>query len=89
MPLRERLALEILVDDVRRAIGQHVVVLDLDDVGMVELRRDVGFALEPREDLVAAEVGVQRLDRDLLALQPRVAREIDRAHAAAPDHAPR
>jgi hypothetical protein len=40
---------------------------DLDDVGMRELRRQLGFTLEPLHDLgVAGDIGVQQLQRDRL-----------------------
>jgi hypothetical protein len=84
--LRERLALQVLEDEVRRAVGGDVEVGDVDDVGVVELRGDQRLAPEPRHDLVVGHLGVEQLDRDLLAGQPAVARDEDGAHAAAPDH---
>ncbi len=83
--LRERRALEVLEHEVGRAVGHHVVVGDADDVRMAEPGGDLGLALEAAQDLFAGEVGVQELDRDLLAGQPAMRRQEDRAHAATAD----
>ena len=59
--------------------------VDRGDVRMVERREDFGFALEAREPVgVGRERRRQDLDRDL-ALQLRVGRAIDLAHAAFAD----
>ena len=82
--LLERLALDVLEDDVR-----HPVVLarvdDLDDVRVVELRDRPRLAPEALELVgVVGDVAVHELHRDL-ALQDRVERPVDRGHAAGPD----
>jgi hypothetical protein len=52
---------------------------------MIERRQQLGFALESREPIGVAGEGLrQYFDRDL-ALQPRIARAIDFAHAARAD----
>ena len=81
----QRRTLEVVEHDVRRAVGRDVVVHHPDDVRVREARRDLGLALEPRQDLIAGQLGVEQLDRDLLAGQALVAREEHRAHAAAAD----
>ena len=60
-------------------VGQPV---DLRDIRMIERRERRGFALEPREPIgIAGEEVRQDLERDV-ALQPRIARAVDLAHAA-------
>jgi hypothetical protein len=81
----QRLADQELEHQVRRAVGQLVPVVDLDDVGVAQARRDLGLAAEPGERLGVGDVGVQDLDRHLLARQPDVAGDEHRAHAAAPE----
>ena len=53
-----------------------------DDVRVAERRRRPGLVAEAREEVgVLAELGSQELDRDV-ALELRVARPVDRGHAA-------
>ena len=84
-PVGERLTLQEVEHQVRRAVGELVEVDDLDDVGVTDARRGLGLVAEPRERLLVALIRVQRLDRDLLAGQPVVPRDEHGAHAAAPD----
>ena len=59
---------------------------DLDDVGMGQLRRHLGFALEPLRDLLDAdEVGMKQLQRDGLA-RGELLGAIHTAHAPLADH---
>ncbi len=59
--------------------------VDRRDMGMVQRREDLGFALEPGESIgVVGDGREQDLDRDL-ATQLRVARTIDGTHAALAD----
>ena len=56
--------------------------VDVRDVGMIERREDFRFALESREAFaIVGDIGGQDLDRHF-ALQLRIARAIDLAHAA-------
>jgi hypothetical protein len=84
-PLRQGFALEVLQHHVGRAVGQGVEVVDRDDVGVAQLRRDVGLTLEPGQRLVAGDLGVQHLDRHLLAGQAGVAGQEHGPHPAATD----
>jgi hypothetical protein len=86
-PLGERFALDILHH-------QPLLVLVLDevedghDVGVIELRCQPGFALDPGEvGAGRAREHADALDRDVTA-EHLVAREVDGAHAAVPDLAP-
>ena len=82
--LAQRRSLEQLRDDVRRAlVGADVV--DRHDVRMVEASCRARFLLEPAQPVGVRGVGGgQHLDRDL-AIQPRVVRAVDLAHAPRPD----
>ncbi|MGX1491501.1 hypothetical protein RKD41_003760 [Streptomyces tendae] len=81
----ERTALDVLHDDVRRRHAVHLVlagVEDGDDVGVRELGHCLGLTAEPlTEGRLAAQLGVQRLDRDL-AVEHGVVGEVDGGHAA-------
>ncbi len=80
----ERLALEQLRDDVRRAFVAADVV-DRGDVRMVETARGRGLLLEAVETIrVLGERRGQDLDRDL-ALEPRILRAVDLAHPPGAD----
>ena len=82
----ERLALDVLHRDVVDAVALADVVDD-DNVGVIEARSEPGLALETGEPLgVAAELGRQHLQRDG-PIEPRIARAIDLAHAAASEDA--
>jgi hypothetical protein len=51
-------ALQVLHDEIRTLVGRDVEVEDLDDVGVAQLRHDLGFAAEARERLaVLGELG--------------------------------
>ena len=80
-PVRQRLAVEVLHDEIRRA-GLFADVVQRADVGMIELRDRAGFAVEPLAEL---RIGGERLREDLdgdRAIEPRVARLVDLAHPA-------
>ena len=71
---------ELHDERVRFAAGLDAI--DLRDVRVVELRQQLRLALEARETLlVLGERCRQDLDRDF-ALEPRVVRAVDLAHAA-------
>jgi len=77
----EALALEQLHGDERNAVGVGAGVDDLDDVGMSDQGRGLGFAPDAGEDLVVArERVVQQLERDH-AVGQHVLCEVDGAHA--------
>ena len=79
--LVERLAVDELQDDRGRAVGLLETV-NAGDVRMVERGEELGLALEPAETIgVAREFAGQHFQRDV-ALQLRVARTVDLAHAA-------
>ena len=79
----ERLALEVLHDEVHRALGQDAEVGDVDDVRVVDRRRRARLAQEAVDRLlVARELRVQHFHRDRL-LDVDVLAEVDGAHAAA------
>ena len=81
----ERLALEQLLDDVRRAVRVRPDVVDRRDVGMVQDARGLGLLLEPAQPVrVLGERGGKDLDRDL-ARQPRVLRPVDLSHPSRAD----
>ena len=77
----QRLAFDVLLDDVRHACGLRLVV-DLDDVRVVQARCCAGFALEALDEvgIVAVTIG-QHLDGDL-AVQRFVLRKKNARHAA-------
>ena len=79
--LREVLALDQLHHDRADAVAVLQAV-DRRDVGMVQRRQHLGFALEARQALgIGGERRRQDLDRHL-ALEPRVGGAIDLAHTA-------
>ena len=70
-----------LGDEIGATVGQGPVVERAGDIGMIELRRRHRLAREAGCDLlVAGELGVDDLERDLLA-QAQVLRQVHRAHA--------
>ena len=80
-PLAKRLADEQLGDDPGGAVV-HADVVDRDDIRVIQAARRASFLFEPALAIgIARECRRQDLDRDL-ALQLRVARAIDLAHAA-------
>ncbi len=81
---REVLALDELHDDVRPR-GVLAEVEHLDDVGVAQRGGRTGLVAEPGEEVgVLAELGPQQLDGDV-PLELRVARPVDRRHAALPE----
>ena len=83
-PCRQRLALEQLHDEVV-AVALAADVVDGADVGVVQARDGLGFALETRPSfLVARQLLGQDLDRDV-SLEASVPRFVDLTHAAGPD----
>ena len=79
---RQRLALQQLEHDVRRAVGQRVEVQHLDDVRVPEPRADLRLAPEARQHDRVGGAEQQHLDDHALARQAQVLRLPDRAHAA-------
>ncbi len=70
----ERLALDVLHDDVVGAVDRAPVV-DVDDVGVVDAGRGLGFAAEALDELLVAGVALeQHLDRDAAAQRARLRR---------------
>ena len=83
--VRERAAVHVLHDDVRVAVVLARVV-DLDDVGVGEPRREARLADEAvSEDGVVGQVAGEHLDRHR-PLELVVPRKVDDGHAAAAEH---
>ena len=83
--VRERTAVHVLHDDVRVAVVLARVV-DLDDVGVGEARREARLADEAvSEDRVVGQVAGEHLDRHR-PLELVVPRKVDDGHAAAAEH---
>jgi hypothetical protein len=81
-PRREALALEVLHDDVGRAVRQRPVVVRLDDVRVPDGVRRARLLKEAAHDLgVGRVLRVQHLD-GRLAPEARMLREIHDAHPA-------
>ena len=79
-PLGQRLAIEVLHDEKRRALVLAYVVQGA-DMRMRELRGGTGFAIEPLTELrIGGERVWQNLDRDR-TVESRIARFIHLAHA--------
>ena len=86
-PRGEVLAVEVLEHDVGRAVLGDVVVVDLDDVGMVERGDDLGLAAEAAQRLlVLLQADAQELDGEALG-DAQVSRLVDGAHAPLGDEA--
>jgi hypothetical protein len=82
-PLRQRLAGDVLEDEQLLAVRGLLDAVDAGDVRVVERREQLRLALEAREVLRLPRQRVrEHFDRDR-PLQPRIASEIDDAHAAA------
>ena len=80
-PLAKRLAFEKLGDDPGRPLV-HADVVDREDIRVIQAARGARFLFEPALAIgIARECRRQDLDRDV-ALQLRIARAIDLAHAA-------
>src|SRR5689334_3686274 len=83
-PGRERLALEILHDEIVNgavSVRGRADVVDGADVRMIEGRDDARFALEPLAKLqVGRQLRGENLQRDV-AIEPHVARPIDLTHS--------
>ena len=74
--------------DQRANAARVLEAVDVRDVGMVQRREDLRFAFETGEPIgVVGEGGGQDLDRDV-AIELRIARAIDLAHAAGAKLAP-
>ena len=84
---RQRLALQQLEHDVRRAVRQRVEVQHLDDVRVAEARPDLRLAPEARQHRRVGGAEQQHLDHDALAGQPQVLRLPHRAHPALSEQA--
>ncbi len=81
----ERPSRQVLHDDVHADVGRHPEVVDGDDVGVLEAGNGVGFALEPADGGLVAEVlGPDHLERDG-SFQVELCRAVDGAHAALAD----
>jgi hypothetical protein len=79
--IRQRAALDELENERAYPVALFDAV-DRGDAGMIERRKDFGFAIEARETLrVARERLRQNLERNV-AIQPGVARPINLTHAA-------
>ena len=84
----EREALEVLHDHVERAIGELPGEEHLDDVRVLEARRDLRLAREARHELrVGAELAVEDLHGDV-AVDALLERAVDAAHRADADELP-
>ena len=81
--VRHRLALDVLHDDVRHAVGVAEVV-DGDDVGVRERAGRASLLREALAELVRRNVGLQQFDRDE-SVDRRVAGQEDGPHAALPE----
>jgi hypothetical protein len=67
--LRQAVAREVLHDQVLGAVGSGVVVDHLNDVGVLQERRDAGFSIELRETLRALRKP-RRQDLDRVTTRP-------------------
>ncbi len=84
-PVRQRLAVKALHDQVRRAVAQAPHVVDLANVGMADGAGSPRFLVESRDRFLAAEVGaVEHLDGHT-ASDFQVLGLVDRTHAAFAD----
>ena len=76
----EREAVEVLHDDVQRAVRQLTGEVHLDHVRMRQPRGDLGLAMEARHQLrVRAELAVQDLHRDV-TIDPPLVRAVHPPH---------
>jgi len=83
-PAGQRLAIEVLHDEIRRAV-LFADVVQRADVRVLELRDRARFAIEPFSELgISGERRWQDLDGDD-AIETRVARLVDLAHSAGAD----
>jgi hypothetical protein len=81
-PLAQGLALQVLHDDVGRAVRKLAALGDLDDAGMSDAVGGAGLVLEAtRRVPIGGKVGAQHLDRHA-ALDPLVERLVDYPHTA-------
>ena len=84
----DRLAVDVLHDDVRRAVRGRAAVEQPRDVRMVERREDLALELQPALDVARQQPAPHQLDRDLLLeLLVGALREEHLAHAAAAEAA--
>ena len=78
--LGQRLAFEVLHDDVGSAVGLLAIVGDLDETGVLDAVDGARFIEEARDELgIAGVLAVQDLDGDA-ALDGFVDRLVDRTH---------
>ena len=83
---RHRHALHVLHDEVRNAFVGDAAVVEVGDVGVVQLREDLALAPEPAQQLGRGEVGRDELDRDaMLELPVGALGEVHGAHPALAD----
>ena len=83
-PAGQRLALEVLHDEVRALVGVEPDVVDLGDAGVLDARDGAGLVEEPLHRIgVGGDLRVEDLDRDA-RLDRRVLGDEDLAHATAP-----
>ena len=83
-PVGERLALDVIEDEVLGAV-LLLDAVDARDVGMVQTGERLRLTLEALQtDRVRRQLSGQRLDRHV-AVKTGVAPKIDHAHAPAPD----
>ena len=86
-PIRQALAPEVLHHQVGGPVGSRIVINHLDDVGVLQCRRDARFPVEPRQCLwVFRQRRRQNLDC-VATLQPGMGRFVDQAHAPLGDQA--
>ena len=79
--LRERLAFDELEDQKSCGAG-FLEAVDDRDIGVIQRRKDLGLALKARQSVwIGREQLGKHLDRDV-AIQLRIARPVDLAHAA-------
>ena len=84
---RQGIALEVLHDDERGALGGPAEVVDLDDPRVADRGGRARLVEEPRHDvLLLRQLGEQDLDRRRPAEQ-RMLAGVDRTHTAPADHA--
>jgi hypothetical protein len=82
----DRTALDVLHHEVRQSIGGRAGVEEARDVRVVQICEDLHLVSEAPPDNVAAETGLDQLDRDLLSIVFVIPLgQVDGAHSSAPD----
>jgi hypothetical protein len=84
----DRLAVDVLHHEVGQAVGRGAAVEQPGDVRVVEARQHLPLGAEALQPLVAAQVAADHLEGDLLLVVVHAGREVDGAHAAAPEQPP-